>query len=170
MHGLSMSVSQLRITPRIRIVAFIVTLLFSARYKNVWKIVVKYAMSYVGEMFELMPVMQYCPQPRNAEEHSLQDEEDKSYVRNRIAYVTSCRSRSPSMTAFIHRFIDEDPGRQSISGSFNPIDEGEWSESAYIQAAAKFFGAISQNDAAAVTQMIEAGEDPNRRDHVGRTP
>ena len=31
--------------------------------------------------------MQHCPEPRNAEEHNLQDEEDKSYVRGRIAYV-----------------------------------------------------------------------------------
>ena len=35
---------------------------------------------------------------------------------------------------------------------------------------AKFFGAISKNDTITVTQMIEDGEDVNRRDHVGRTP
>ena len=67
-------------------------------------------------------------------------------------------------------FIEEDPGRQSISGSFNPIDDGEWSEAAYIQATAKFFAAISKNDVLAVKQMIEDGEDLNRRDQVGRTP
>ncbi|KAH8995817.1 hypothetical protein EDB86DRAFT_1066941 [Lactarius hatsudake] len=94
-----------------------------------------------------------CPEPKNEEEHNLQDEGDKSYVRGRIA------------------FIEEDPGKQSISGSFNPIDEGEWSETAYVQATAKFFGAISKNDVLAVKQMIEDGEDlTNRRDHVGRTP
>ncbi|KAH9034021.1 hypothetical protein EDB83DRAFT_2296389 [Lactarius deliciosus] len=94
-----------------------------------------------------------CPEPKNEEEHNLQDEEDKSYVRGRIG------------------FIEEDPGRQSISGSFNPIDQGEWSETAYVQATAKFFGAISKNDVLAVKQMIEDGEDlANRRDHVGRTP
>ncbi|KAH8995818.1 hypothetical protein EDB86DRAFT_2829340 [Lactarius hatsudake] len=93
-----------------------------------------------------------CPEPGNEDEHNLQDKEDKSYVRGRIA------------------FIKEDPGRQSISGSFNPIDEGEWSETAYIQATAKFIGAISKNDVLAVKQMIEDGEDLNRRDHVGRTP
>ncbi|KAI9433857.1 hypothetical protein H4582DRAFT_1982964 [Lactarius indigo] len=93
-----------------------------------------------------------CPEPKNEEEHNLQDEEDRSYVRGRIA------------------FIKEDPGRQSISGSFNPIDEGEWSETAYVQATARFFGAISEDDALAVKQMIEDGEDLNRRDHVGRTP
>ena len=68
------------------------------------------------------------------------------------------------------RFIEEDPGRQSISGSFNPIDEGEWNETAYIQATAKFFSAISKNDVLAVKQMVEDGEDLNRRDQVGRTP
>ncbi|KAH9007478.1 hypothetical protein EDB84DRAFT_1572846, partial [Lactarius hengduanensis] len=67
-------------------------------------------------------------------------------------------------------FTKENPGRQTISGSFHPIDEGEWSETAYIQATAKFFGAISKNDALAIKQMIEDGEDLNRRDHVGRTP
>ncbi|KAH9034041.1 hypothetical protein EDB83DRAFT_1786796 [Lactarius deliciosus] len=94
-----------------------------------------------------------CPEPKNEEEHNLQDEDDKSYVRGRIA------------------FMQEDPGRQSISGSFNPIDEGEWSETAYVQATARFFGAISKNDVLAVKQMIEDREDlTNRRDHVGRTP
>jgi ankyrin repeat protein len=68
------------------------------------------------------------------------------------------------------RFVEEDPGRQSISGSFNPIDEGEWSESAYIQPMAKFFGAISKNDTVITTQMTEDGVDVNCRDHVGRTP
>ncbi|KAF8267587.1 hypothetical protein EI94DRAFT_1801491 [Lactarius quietus] len=93
-----------------------------------------------------------CPEPKNEEEHNLQDEEDKSSVRGRIA------------------FIEEDPGRQSISGSFNPIDDGEWSETAYIQTAARFFSAINKDDVLAVKQMIEDGEDLNRRDHVGRTP
>jgi Ankyrin repeats (many copies) len=68
------------------------------------------------------------------------------------------------------RFIEEDPGRQSISGSFNPIDEGEWAESAYVQATAKFFSSVSKNDTLAVIQIIEDGEELNRRDHVGRTP
>jgi ankyrin repeat protein len=74
------------------------------------------------------------------------------------------------LKAIVDRFIEEDPGRQSISGSFNPIDQGEWSESAYIQATVKFINSISTNDTVAVTQMIEDGADVNRRDHVGRTP
>jgi ankyrin repeat protein len=75
-----------------------------------------------------------------------------------------------SLTTLSRRFIEEDPGRQSISGSFNPIDEGEWSDSAYVQATAKFFGAISKNDTVTTTQMIEDNVDVNCRDHVGRTP
>ena len=114
--------------------------------------------------------MQLCPEPRDSEEHQLQDDEDKSYVRGRIAYVTLRLHIAIRLLTLAIRFIEEDPGRQSISGSFNPIDEGEWSESAYIHAMAKFFGAISKNDTVITTQMIEDGVDVDCRDHVGRTP
>ena len=114
--------------------------------------------------------MQLCPKPRNTEEHQLQDEEDKSYVRGRITYVTPCLLHYVSLTTLAQRFIEEDPGRQSISRSFNPIDEGEWSDSAYIQASAQFFSSISKNDTVITTQMIQDGLDVNRRYHVGRTP
>jgi len=114
--------------------------------------------------------VQLCPEPRDSEEHQLQDEEDKSYVRGRIAYVTLRLHIAICLMTLAVRFIEEDPGRQSISGSFNPIDEGEWSEAAYIHAMAKFFGAISKNDVVITTQMIEDGVDVDRRDHVGRTP
>jgi hypothetical protein len=40
---------------------------------------------FVLERRLLTPAIQHCPEPRNAEEHDLQDEEDKSYVRGRIA-------------------------------------------------------------------------------------
>ncbi|KAI0030398.1 hypothetical protein K488DRAFT_87813 [Vararia minispora EC-137] len=93
-----------------------------------------------------------CPEPGDKEEHELQDEQDKSYVRDRIS------------------FIQEDPGRQSISGSFNPIDEGEWCEQAYIQAKAKLFNAIALGDLEEVSQMIADGEPLDVRDQVGRTP
>jgi ankyrin repeat protein len=84
--------------------------------------------------------------------------------------VTPFLSHSVDLIMASDRFIEEDPGRQSISGSFNPIDEGEWSESAYIRATAKFFNAISKNDIVATGGMIEDGVDVNLRDHVGRTP
>ena len=68
------------------------------------------------------------------------------------------------------RFIQEDPGRQSISGSFNPIDDGEWTEQAYIGEAEKLCKAIISFDRVTVLQMIKEEVDVNRRDHVGRTP
>ena len=42
---------------------------------------------FVLERRLLIFAIQHCPEPRNAEEHDLQDKEDKSYVRGRIAYV-----------------------------------------------------------------------------------
>jgi ankyrin repeat protein len=68
------------------------------------------------------------------------------------------------------RFIQEDPGRQSISGSFNPIDDGEWTEQAYIGEAEKLCKAIISFDRLTVLQMIKEEVDVNRRDHVGRAP
>lgn len=70
----------------------------------------------------------------------------------------------------VSRFIVEDPGRQSISGSFNPIDEGEWAEQAYMGVTEKFFQAIATHDRDVVATAIKDGIDINRRDHVGRTP
>ena len=67
--------------------------------------------------------------------------------------------------------MQEDPGRQSISGSFNPIDDGEWSELAYMGPTEKLFDAIVTGDRAAVAKIVSAeGFDVDRRDHVGRTP
>lgn len=59
-----------------------------------------------------------------------------------------------------------------MTGSFNPIDEGEWSEHAYILPTASLFQAIVDHDQAAVQRILKAeGGDVNlhRRDHVGRT-
>jgi ankyrin repeat protein len=69
------------------------------------------------------------------------------------------------------RFIKENPGRQSISGSFHPIDDGEWTEQAYIGESEKLCRAIQSFDRATVLRMINVdGVNVNRRDHVGRTP
>ncbi|KAF8179251.1 hypothetical protein K438DRAFT_1531177, partial [Mycena galopus ATCC 62051] len=54
-----------------------------------------------------------CPAPTNEAERKLQAQEDKSYIRGRIA------------------FIQDDAGRQMLSGSFNPINVGDWSAQAY---------------------------------------
>ncbi|KAJ3554073.1 hypothetical protein NM688_g3295 [Phlebia brevispora] len=120
--------------------------------KNKDRILHRHA-AFFGTMKECLDdCCEHCPEAKNEEEQALQLEEDKSYVRGRVA------------------FIEEDPGRQSMSGSFNPIDEGEWSEQAYMGATEKFFAAIAAQDRAAVKRMIQEGSDVNRRDHVGRTP
>jgi hypothetical protein len=68
------------------------------------------------------------------------------------------------------RFVEENPGRQSISGSFNPIDVGEWSEQVYIRPTQLLFSAIASHDRAAVQKVLQEGTiDLNNRDHVGRT-
>ncbi len=110
--------------------------------------------------------------PKNDEERSQQEDDDKNYIRGRIA------------------FLADDPGRQTMTGSFNPIDVGEWSEFAYLGSTEMLFAAIVKNDIAAVKALLaeaanaekakEGGNvqanvlvdvvDLNRRDHVGRTP
>jgi ankyrin repeat protein len=96
--------------------------------------------------------------------------------RTRIIFVGGCSAYKLVFAGTLvfnepnNRFIVEDAGRQSISGSFNPIDEGEWSEQAYLGVMERLFNAIAAHDRAAVTTMIHDGIDVNRRDHVGRTP
>jgi hypothetical protein len=83
--------------------------------------------------------------------------------------------------------MEDNPGRQSV-GSFNPINDTEWSLQSvcssyvvtdtllnhiylqYIGDTVKFFTAISAHDRDSVAEMIRDGADVNRRDHVGRTP
>lgn len=66
--------------------------------------------------------------------------------------------------------MQEDPGRQMMTGSFNPIDQGEWSMQAYLGEVEKLFHAISEDDFETVRDIVENGFDLRRRDHVGRTP
>ncbi|TFK67259.1 ankyrin [Pluteus cervinus] len=108
--------------------------------------------AFFGAMDECIEdCCEHCPDTVSDEERDLQEEEDKQYVRGRIS------------------FIQDDPGRQSLSGSFNPIDVGEWSEQVYIGPNAKFFAAIAAHDVSAVKSIIAAGQDLHRRDHVGRS-
>ena len=62
-----------------------------------------------------------------------------------------------------------DPGRQMMTGSFRPIDVGEWSEQAYVGPIEKLFNAIASHDIRTVEQAVAEGVDINRRDYVGRT-
>ncbi|KAK6538841.1 hypothetical protein TWF694_010406 [Orbilia ellipsospora] len=94
----------------------------------------------------------YCPEPKNDEQKELQAQDDKVYVRGKLA------------------FLKDDPGRQEI-GSFNPITEEDWTEMAYIGDDETLCKAIIDKDAEAVKKWLaEEGHDVNRRDHTGRTP
>lgn len=87
-------------------------------------------------------------------------------VSRQFILLITCHSRHSS----IQSFIEEDPGRQSMSGSFNPIDVGEWSEQVYVGPTEKFFTAIAAGDRSTIVNMLDNdGVDINRRDHVGRT-
>ncbi|KAG8785845.1 hypothetical protein FRC15_000608 [Serendipita sp. 397] len=108
--------------------------------------------AFFGNITEVMEdCCEYCPQPITEEEKELQVEEDKTYIRGRL------------------EFMVEDPGRQLMTGSFHPIDEGEWSTQAYLGDVEKLFQAIASSDMETVRDIVEGGFDLQRRDHVGRT-
>ncbi|KAK7053725.1 ankyrin repeat protein, partial [Favolaschia claudopus] len=109
--------------------------------------------AFFGNIEEVMDdCCENCPAPIDEDERKLQAEEDEGFIRGRIS------------------FMQDDPGRQTLSGSFNPIDVGEWSEQVYIGPTERFFAAIAAHDHASVTRMLTEGQDVNRRDHVGRAP
>ena len=56
-----------------------------------------------------------------------------------------------------------------MSGSFNPIDDGEWSGQVYVKPTQKIFAAIAARDRDAVQNLLQEEIDINQRDHVGRT-
>jgi ankyrin repeat protein len=66
--------------------------------------------------------------------------------------------------------MQDDPGRQMMTGSFHPIDEGEWAMQAYLGHIEKLFQAVANDDLKTVVDIVEKGFDLKRRDHVGRTP
>jgi hypothetical protein len=82
-----------------------------------------------------------CPKPIDADERKLQEEEDNQYIRGRIS------------------FVQEDPGRQTMSGSFNPIDDQEWSEQVYVGPTPQFFSEIVSGNRGAVKGLIQADLD-----------
>lgn len=67
-------------------------------------------------------------------------------------------------------FIKDDPGRQAI-GSFNPINDSDWTEMAYVGNTARLCQAIVDGDLDHVQDWLtQDGSDPNERDYTGRTP
>jgi len=66
--------------------------------------------------------------------------------------------------------MTDDPGRQLLTGSFHPIDTGEWAVQVYLGATEKLFKAIADNDRETVGDILHSeGTDLRVRDHVGRT-
>jgi len=66
--------------------------------------------------------------------------------------------------------MTDDPGRQLLTGSFHPIDAGEWAVQAYLGATEKLFKAIADNDRETVGDILHSEAlDLRMRDHVGRT-
>ncbi|RXW22626.1 hypothetical protein EST38_g3223 [Candolleomyces aberdarensis] len=108
--------------------------------------------AFFGTMEEcLEDCCEHCPEPIDDDEKELIAKEEDQYIIGRI------------------KFIEENPGRQTMTGSFNPIDVGEWSEQVYVKETENFFAAVSRNDLEAVREYIKSEIDLNHRDHVGRT-
>ncbi|KAH6903030.1 hypothetical protein BKA70DRAFT_1031495, partial [Coprinopsis sp. MPI-PUGE-AT-0042] len=90
----------------------------------------------------------YCPEPIDDDEQKLQTDEAEMYITGRI------------------KFLEDDPGHQSMTGSFKPIDVGEWSKQVYVKESDKFFAAIAANDIETVQAYLKGGEfDLNNWDH-----
>ena len=67
-------------------------------------------------------------------------------------------------------WMTDDPGRQLLTGSFHPIDAGEWAAQAYLGTTERLFKAIADNDRETVGDILRSeGIDLRVRDHVGRT-
>ncbi|KAF8905742.1 hypothetical protein CPB84DRAFT_1960271 [Gymnopilus junonius] len=74
-----------------------------------------------------------CPKPIDDDERKLQKEDDQ----------------------FTCAIASKNPGRQSITGSFNPIDVGEWSEQVYVKPTQQLFVAIAAHDRATVQKLLK---------------
>ncbi|PGH11964.1 hypothetical protein AJ79_04551 [Helicocarpus griseus UAMH5409] len=94
----------------------------------------------------------FCPIPVMEEDKAVAEEEAKKYISGKI------------------EFIKNDPGRQAI-GSFNPITDADWTESAYVGDTESLCQAIVVGDLAHVQKCCsQEGFNVDRRDHTGRTP
>ena len=96
---------------------------------------------------------QRCPPPRTDEEKEMFAKDSEQFITGRIA------------------FMEEDPGRQTMTGSFRPIDTGEWSDQAYIKPLTQLYTLIASHNRAAVKDFLKRHADAtNTRDPLGRTP
>ncbi|KAI9646276.1 hypothetical protein NHQ30_005717 [Ciborinia camelliae] len=94
----------------------------------------------------------YCPVPTTDEEKEIAEKESKNNISGTL------------------KFITDDPGRQEI-GSFNPINDEEWTTMSYVGDTARLCQAIVDGDLEHVQDWCsQEGVDINRRDFTGRTP
>lgn len=94
----------------------------------------------------------YCPVPTTDEEKEVAEKESKYNVSGSL------------------KFITDDPGRQEI-GSFNPINDDEWTTMSYVGDTARLCQAIVDGDLEQVQDWCsQESVDINRRDFTGRTP
>ncbi|KAG9040728.1 hypothetical protein FS837_000243, partial [Tulasnella sp. UAMH 9824] len=109
---------------------------------------------FFGNMEEALgDCCKYCPLPETDGEREVFEKEQEQFITGRVS------------------FMQEDPGRQSITGSFHPIDSGEWSEQAYLKPTAKFYSYIAAHNRPACNEFLKRNaEAVNTRDHLGRTP
>ncbi|KAG9049851.1 hypothetical protein FS837_008901 [Tulasnella sp. UAMH 9824] len=110
--------------------------------------------AFFGNMKEALDdCCEYCPLPETDEEIETFEKEQERYITGRVT------------------FMQEDPGRQSITGSFRPIDSGEWSEQAYLKPITKLFSFIASHNRTACNDFLKRNAEAiNTRDHLGRSP
>ena len=93
-----------------------------------------------------------CPKPKTNDEKEVAEEETKNFVSGNIT------------------FMKDDPGRQAI-GSFNPLNEDDWSTMALVQNTSELCAAIVNDDLEFVEKWLaEPDNNVNERDYTGRTP
>ncbi|CEH12417.1 FOG: Ankyrin repeat [Ceraceosorus bombacis] len=98
-----------------------------------------------------------CPEPQSSEQKELFEERCKDYVRGRV------------------EFIKEEPGRQLMSGSFQPLTDDDWTTQAYMTSAQMMMKAVLDGNLECIHRLCLGGEDTARkvllsRDQSGRTP
>lgn len=70
----------------------------------------------------------------------------------------------------------EDPSRQLMSGSFQPLTEGDWSEQAYMSTVEQLMQRVLENDVSSIKALLTGHDEEAKekllleRDYIGRAP
>lgn len=70
----------------------------------------------------------------------------------------------------------EDPSRQLMSGSFQPLTDGDWSEQAYMSTVEQLMQRVMENDVAGIKALLTVQDEEAKekllleRDYIGRAP